>query len=515
MKLKRIALVMICLLCCATVFVGCGDVSKIEIGQMPATVYELGSDEYPEFSIMYTVGDKTTKIEYTREEQNGIELIGFSTATLGEHTATVKYKKIKTTFKYTVIDSTETIVSIRTATEFAHLQSGASSENPIQYKLENDIDFSGYQINDDFWNGANGCIVESLKNVVIDGNNHKLTGINVTNDKESCFIYESKGNVVIKNLEVITTGQCALISTVSGDTVIENVTRSGNVTTTASMNNDANFVVYNRANLTLTNCVNNVSKTGFSAYGAGFVAFPMAYLSTTNSIIMENCVNKANMQGIKIGAFFANGSSNYTKGNFTITNCKNEGKLTCIGNNTFANLYFATSAVDSADEDLNARPAGLTGVWNVTGTENTGSEEIMSADTIQTTVNDSKQLVISNADETIAKFVMIVRYYGKNASNGTLYFGNSEVIDTKTGDDFVSQRLKICNVIGMDNVDNKPTTNNILWNTATVGDAEYYIHDNTNSNGYKVTATTAPTIYIMGFDVDGKLVCGKQFTVSK
>ena len=248
---------------------------------------------------------------------------------------------------YTVV-----LTNVATADQLA-----AALAYPAEVKLTNDIDMTGYE-----WTPAGTA--EAMWCGVLDGQGHKITGLELTGDYAALVAYAGEGAVIkdltLENVNVESTKYgAALICVAENNVTVENVTVSGSVNATAYaaglvlMNNDDSDVVY------IKNCENNATVT--SQRAGGIAAW------VTGGAVIENVVNNGDITG----SISACGITNRIGG--TIKNAVNNGNITGNGTEPSAGIAgiqtsastfeycFNYGTVTTTKDNANASAAGILG----------------------------------------------------------------------------------------------------------------------------------------------------------
>ena len=198
-----------------------------------------------------------------------------------------------------------------------------------------------------------------------DGQNHKITGVNVTdNEDEACVgLFGVTANAAIKNLTVkgsftntvdtvaaivgcdlsaadekTVIDNCSVDATVNGncvggimaraygtgETVISNCTVDGELTTDAN-GKAGGILCINAAakSLTVSECVNNASVTGGKAGTAGILAY------ANKNVTITDCINNGQI-GTAADRYVAGILGYQAQENVKIQNCVNKGEITGI-----------------------------------------------------------------------------------------------------------------------------------------------------------------------------------------
>ena len=215
---------------------------------------------------------------------------------------------------YTVVKTT-----VSTAADFKAIFGVAN-----EVKLAADIDLSGSE-----WTPV-GTSTDLCK-TNLDGQGHKIIGLNVSGDYAGLIAYAAEGvtvkNVIFEDVKVESEKFGAAVICVANENVtVENVTVSGTVNCGSYAAGIVCFNSYDEdPSITIKDCVNNATVNGNRAGGIG------AWV-TGNSVI-ENVVNNGDVTG----ATSAAGITNRIAG--TITNAKNYGNI--VGNGTEASAGIA------------------------------------------------------------------------------------------------------------------------------------------------------------------------------
>ena len=211
---------------------------------------------------------------------------------------------------------------ISTAEQFAEQLSKTDNNagEMVYYKIINDLDFSGISS----WDRI------ILSNVTIDGDSHKLTGINgsIFNSSGGLFS-QGQNQVTIKNLNLYVnldfnfrSAGALFRQTSSGSEVtIDNCHVYGKI---ASGNDRIGaFIGTTVGNVTIKNSSINAEISGNDSVG-GFIGF-----SNNNNIVIENCVAQGKVTGqTNVGGFI--GNINATNGLIRFTGLFNYLEITGV-----------------------------------------------------------------------------------------------------------------------------------------------------------------------------------------
>ena len=391
--MKKVALLALCALMVLTgvfIFSGCneGDVTGIQFKTKPADTYYKGEGE-PKFVLSVTIKGKDDPEEITYPgTDTGITVEGFSNATVGTFTATVKYDDFALEFTYSVIEKTSEFAGGTGSAQEPYLISNFEQfQNMLNkvnvkhyYKLTADIDFSGKTVKQPAYdnNGAGNYFTAE-----IDGNGYSLLNVDdidvaVDPDKSKISkmneLFGQVGDFKLKNITVnfASTGSYSVTGLVTSgfgecDVVFENVKTTGFIDAVNCSNTSIGVFVMQaqrRGNHTTTfvNCTNetNVLNSTMIMYVSGFANTQ----SENAQISFEDCVNKGKIEGANTACA---GFVVFTKSPAAVTfkNCSNEGTVIKTVANTWGagqifasvnedifNSFVATGATESGDLDV-------------------------------------------------------------------------------------------------------------------------------------------------------------------
>ena len=236
-------------------------------------------------------------------------------------------------------------------------QLSAALASNAEVKLINDIDMSGVE-----WTPV-GTAEENWTGV-LDGQGHKITGLELTGDYAAFVAYAGEDavikNVAFEDVNIESTKYgAAVICVAENNVTVENVTVSGSVKATSYaaglvlMNNDDDDVVF------IKNCENNATVT--SSRAGGIAAW------VTGGSVLENVVNNGDITG----EISACGITNRIAG--TIKNAVNNGNITGNGSEASAGIAGTQTAastfeycynygnVTTTKDNANASAAGILG----------------------------------------------------------------------------------------------------------------------------------------------------------
>ena len=216
---------------------------------------------------------------------------------------------------------------IKTAKQF---ESIGNSKTALYYKLDSDIQLP-----------ANLNIEEFFG--TLDGNGKTITFASGTVDIDlyQQFLFYALRGATLKNLTVELSGdKTGLVYCTEADVLLESVTMKGELVDTG--NNISGFVTYlgyermdggdrRPSNLTLKNCINEVSfydPSGLSWGHAPFIGgFPYPNVESESSLVLDGCINKADIIAGQVGFVFGNQSDVHKIKKVEVKNCKNEATI--------------------------------------------------------------------------------------------------------------------------------------------------------------------------------------------
>ena len=179
-------------------------------------------------------------------------------------------------------------------------KTGNNDGEMVYYKIINDLDFSGISS----WDPID------LSNVTIDGDSHKLTGINGSIFNSSRGLFSGGQNqVTIKNLNLyvnldfnVSSAGALFKQTSSGSEVtIDNCHVYGKIASGSNCNNIGAFIGITGGNVTIKNSSINADIKGTNNIG-GFIGF-----SSNASLVLENCFAEGTVSGgDNVGGFIGN-----------------------------------------------------------------------------------------------------------------------------------------------------------------------------------------------------------------
>lgn len=196
-------------------------------------------------------------------------------------------------------------------------------DSNIYFALNNDIDFTGKTID----NYASDTVYDyDMYNLVLDGRNHSLIGINNYTGFKQLFpyIYES----TIKNLTInynMNSNRTIATSYMANNVEFENVTVTGVLKTTADWSSA--FVAYpfgNSGSITYKNCT-NYAKLQTNLSTNSYVAPFGSHTMSIGSVTLDNCANYGEIIGGHASAFIGMTGGNASR--YTVSNLTNYGTV--------------------------------------------------------------------------------------------------------------------------------------------------------------------------------------------
>lgn len=366
MKNKLLTLVLLLSLCLATFITGCGDVNEVDeikFTTSPATTFEqTAGNEEQKFSFGLEVkvdGETTTlAVEYkdgkayvNNEVNSAITVTNFDLKTLGEKTATVKYKsgdtELSLSFAYTVVPSTK---------EFA----GGTGTEKDPYKVANPTQFNN------MLKKVNKYAYFVLVNDIDFANVTITTPTAYTNvDKTKAFTGVVDGNgYILKNVKNATYNNVASnkYTTIFG--VVDNFTLKDitvDFAIDSGCTSPASAIVFNGIKDSKLN-FENVDVTGYTdgkvVVNSGFAPY-VTFIGRSDAAVpqavnFKDCTSSISMyntSGNNAVAGFAAVNSGSTKTDIAFDNCKFDGYIEgalvalgafCVNNNNSTSVTRVT-----------------------------------------------------------------------------------------------------------------------------------------------------------------------------
>ena len=461
--MKKVALLALCALMVLTgvfIFSGCdkGDVTGIQFKTKPADTYYKGEGEL-QFVLSVTIKGQDDPMEITYPgTDTGITVEGFSNATVGTFTATVKYDDFALEFTYSVIEKTSEFAGGTGSAQEPYLISNFEQfQNMLNkvnvkyyYKLTADIDFSGKTVKQptrDNNDAGNYFTAE------IDGNGYSLLNVDDIvgpDGKEFSKMNELFGQVgdfKLKNITVnfASTGSYSVTGLVTSgfgecDVVFENVKTTGFIDAVNCSNTSIGVFVMQaqrRGNHTTTfvNCTNetNILNSTMITYVSGF-----ANTQSENArISFENCVNKGKIEGANTACAGFVVFANKSPAAVTFKNCSNEGTVI----KTVANTWGAGQIFASGNEDI-------FNSFVATGATESGTLDVGIASVEASYDKETKKLAFS-IDESLSdsvsyfKVIHIGGVIYKTGGEGVLVYNEKvDKVDDELSYEYVVKELR-------------------------------------------------------------------------
>ena len=238
-----------------------------------------------------------------------------------------------------------------------------SSADGLVYILNNNNGL-GIELSNDIVLTENWAPVGNAENPfsgIIDGKNHKISGLKVEGVDYAAFISHTAPGVHVKNLtlenvSLNSTKHAAGVVCVAGEGLtVENVTVSGEITATSY----AGGIVHNAANVTIKGCTNNANIT---AQRAGGIASWV-----TSGAKIENVENHGNVTALVGGSGIAHGFAGSIKnavnyGNISSANFESAAGIAGVQKAASTYEYcYNYGQITSTYDDPNASAAGILG----------------------------------------------------------------------------------------------------------------------------------------------------------
>lgn len=312
----------------AALFSGCflsnfNRVKSISLVGTPRTTYYVG-EEFDSTGLKIQINYVNENQDPILEDITGDKFnIEFKSDKVGTYSCKITFKlnaNISLYFDYSVIEKGGTFTEgdgsqsspyvVYTAEQFSHI----GDADGQYYVLGDNVDLTKATPN------ADGSYNNSRKSFVLDGgDNTILIGGNER------YVFSALTNSTIKNLTLnINPGsrEALLALDIYGSEVnFENITINGSMT--AEQNDGLLAARMFAGNVTVKNCVSNVSMSGEGSYYGVFFG-----LATNNvkNITFEKCTNNGNLEGMTAWLFIGNCAHTVTN-EINVIDCVNNGKF--------------------------------------------------------------------------------------------------------------------------------------------------------------------------------------------
>ena len=216
----------------------------------------------------------------------------------------------------------------------------------LYFALNNDIDFTGKTID----NYASDTVYNyTMENLVLDGNNHTLIGINNYTGYKQLFPYIN--NSTIKNITInynINSTKTIATSYNANNVTFENVTVTGVLKTTADWSTAFVAYPFGSGSVVYRNCT-NYAKLQTNLTTNSYVAPFGSHTMSIGSLILDNCANYGEIIGGHASAFIGMTGGNVAR--YTVNNLTNYGAVRyTVGGNLFSYDNHALNAQVTAGE---------------------------------------------------------------------------------------------------------------------------------------------------------------------
>ncbi|MDY4676513.1 MAG: bacterial Ig-like domain-containing protein [Candidatus Borkfalkiaceae bacterium] len=312
----------------AVLFSGCflsnfNRVKSISLVGTPKTTYYVDED--------FDATGLKIQINYVNENQAPVLKditdadfnIDFKKGKVGTYVCTITLKEnanVSLYFDYSVVErggaftegdgSQSSPYVVYTADQFSHIGDMAGQ----YYVLGDNVDLTKATPNGD------GAYNANYKSFVLDGQNYTMT---IGGNEK--YAFQALSNATIKNLVFnIKPGsrETLLALDIYGSEVnFENITLNGSMT--AEQNDGLLAARMFAGNVTVKNCISNVSMSGEGSYYGVF--FGLA-TSNVKNITFEKCINNGNLEGTTAWLFIGNCAHKVTN-QINVIDCVNNGKF--------------------------------------------------------------------------------------------------------------------------------------------------------------------------------------------
>lgn len=290
---------------------------------------------------------------------------------------------------------------------------------------------------DCYWQDDIQALIPYLgENVTFDG-----AGKTITVKFNDGYVFGSVEGGTVKNLTVDYAATGASMIYDSFDATIEKVTTKGKLKWNSG--NNAAFVTYPFADLTMTQCVNEAALSTYTGDTTAYNAVFCGYALGTGTFKMTDCINNGSLICGKAAMFLGNWAYS-TRVDFVINNCKNNGVVRSMSSGYYGGAgkynYCTSDYWDKAhcltftfDDGIKYTSSTATKWYDVNAQGyiiGTGTFEFGPFDTtLALTLNNDKTLTVTPATVDVDSYVVSVgTYYG--LPNGS---SRDYVTETLTG----------------------------------------------------------------------------------
>lgn len=358
-------------------------------------------------------------LSYNGGEGLSFTIDGFSLAETGNFTATITVLNSTVKFDYTVVGAGSAAAGfaggsgvegdpylITDATQLANLEANTGKyETGMTYvQLANDIDMTGTELKEGKKYG-DGFILE-MKNVVLDGNGHKLYNFNWAADSALAEYFD--GTVIVKDVDFYLGGSFSLFHTSSGYTTVDNVRMYGNVYGNTQYRGLFGYRAQGKT--VYQDCENYANIDSTALYMAAFVGYTS---STTGDLQFINCTNYGIVSGIDVAVYVANASAVNSSAKIAFNNCQNRGEVIAIGK---ANTFFAVGLDDASVANNKNLTINNTAF-------NTNKKVLAAGEYFTATANANEKVSVQFLSDEVARVIVrpyydVIKYLGVEENKG-------------------------------------------------------------------------------------------------
>lgn len=398
-------------------------------------------------------------------------------------------------------------ILIYNAEQFAKISSG-SSTNKKHYKLMENIDVSSIK-------NGNYAISSEIGNIVLDGNNKNITGVN------NGYIFELISNSHLKNINIELNGKESAISEEARYNMqYDSVNLSGEINVTG---NCGAYTIYAyKPNFTFNNCVSKVDISGTS-YNTIFVGYVYTGASYTPKLVFNKCRNEGRIVCNDASMFIANPNAYNIICN--VTDCENKGLVQSTNTNNTLNYYYSVtsncygafkindtvyndiadgrSSAPSCFDDTTVKTSGQA----IQGPLNTG---------LSITENEDKTFSITEATIDGKKahhYTVYVGVYAALKEGGSRRNYATETITINAGENSKTTNLKNLSFVDTQWLEDHEgeVEGNLAGNTIyTLNGESYYMLKYPDTDTLNGNAKAPQMIYVVAFDAENKTLASAQ-----